>query len=89
MASSFYPKDLNVAGWGWLLFGGIVALAYGFFTIYYPVAGVVSIIVVSGSAFIVGGFLNIYHTFQLKNLKNDAGKIKDAVGKIKAEFGSV
>ena len=86
MGFSFDLKNLNVGGWGWLLFGGLVVLACGFIIIYYPAAGVVSIIAVSGSAFIVGGFLNIYAAFQLKNLKNDAGQIRDTVNKIKGEY---
>ncbi len=88
MGSSFDLKELKVAGWGWLLVGGIIVLACGFFTIYYPIAGVVSIILVSGSAFIIGGFLNIYLGFRLKNLKNEASKIHDTIGKIKEEFRS-
>lgn len=68
MGSSFDLKAFNAGGWGWLLFGGIIMLVLGFLVIYYPAAGVVSIIAVSGSAFIVGGFLNIYFGFQLKSL---------------------
>jgi uncharacterized membrane protein HdeD (DUF308 family) len=86
MGASFDLKDLNVQGWGWLLFGGIVVMVLGFLVIYYPAAGVVGIIAVSGSAFIVGGFLNIYLAFQLKNLKMDAAQLQSAVGKIKSEF---
>src|SRR5262249_29644779 len=86
MGSSFDLRDFNVPGWGWLLFGGIVMLVLGFLVIYYPAAGVVSIIAVSGSAFIIGGFLNIYLAFQLKGLKADAGKIKDAVSKMKEDY---
>jgi len=86
MGFSFDLKNLNVGGWGWLLFGGLVVLSCGFIIIYYPAAGVVSIIAVSGSAFIVGGLLNIYAAFQLKSLKNDAGQIRDTVNKIKGEY---
>ena len=86
MGFSFDLRNLNVTGWGWLLFGGIVTLVLGGLIIYYPAAGIVSIIAVSGSAFVVGGFLNIYAAFQLKNLKNEASRIRDAVGKIKEEY---
>ena len=89
MGFSFDLKNLNVSGWGWLLFGGIVVLAFGFLVIYYPTAGVVSIIAVSGSAFIVGGFMNIYLAFQLKNLKKEAGHIHDAISKMKKEYKHV
>lgn len=81
MGASFDLKDLNADGWGWLLFGGIVVLVLGFLVIYYPAAGAVGIVGVSGSAFIVGGFLNIYLGFQLKNLKSDVSSIKGAMGR--------
>jgi uncharacterized membrane protein HdeD (DUF308 family) len=61
-------------------------LVLGLLVIYYPAAGVVSIIAVSGSAFIVGGILNIYIAFQLKDLKNQVGDIKEAVGKVKEQY---
>jgi len=86
MGFSFDLRSLKVSGWGWLLFGGLATLVCGGLVIYYPAAGVVSIIAVSGSAFIVTGFLNIYAAFQLKNLKNEAGQIRDTVNKIKAEY---
>jgi uncharacterized membrane protein HdeD (DUF308 family) len=86
MGFSFDLRNLKVSGWGWLLFGGLVTLVSGGLIIYYPAAGVVSIIAVSGSAFIVAGFLNIYAAFQLKNLKNEAGQIRETVNKIKAEY---
>src|SRR5262249_37877516 len=54
MGFSFDLRNLNVSGWGWLLFGGLVVLACALVIIYYPAAGVISIIAVSGSAFIVG-----------------------------------
>ncbi len=86
MGFSFDLKNLNVSGWGWLFFGCIVVLALGFLIIYYPAAGVVSIIAVSGTAFIVGGFMNMYLAFQLKNLKKEAGHIHDTISKMKKEY---
>ena len=86
MGASIDLKNLEVSGWGWLLFGGIVILVLGGIIVYYPAAGVVSIVAISGSAFIIGGFLNIYLGFQLKSLKTEAGRIKDTVGRIKKEY---
>jgi uncharacterized membrane protein HdeD (DUF308 family) len=86
MGASFDLKDLKAHGWGWLLFGGIVVLVLGLLVVYYPAAGVVGIIAVSGSAFIVGGFLNIYLGFQLRSLKVEVARVQGAVGKIKNEF---
>jgi uncharacterized membrane protein HdeD (DUF308 family) len=86
MGSSFDLQNLGAPGWGWLLFGGIVMLILGGVIVYYPAAGVVSIIAVSGSAFIVGGILNIYMGFQLKSVKGDATKIKSTVGQMKEDY---
>jgi hypothetical protein len=86
MGFSFDLKNLKASGWGWLLFGGLVVLVLGLLVVYYPAAGVVSIIAVSGSAFIVGGLLNIYVAFRLKNLKNQVNDIKEAVGELKSEY---
>ena len=86
MGFSFDLKDLNVRGWGWVLFGGLVTLIGGGLIIYYPAAGVVGIIAASGSAFIVAGFLNIYVGFQLKSLKTNVDQIPDKVNKIKGEL---
>jgi len=86
MGFSFELKNLNMSGWGWLLFGGVVVLVLGFLVIYYPAAGVISIIAASGSAFIVGGFMNIYLAFQLKNAKKEAGRIHDTISKMKGEY---
>jgi len=86
MGFSFDLKNLNVSSWGWLFFGGLVVLTLGFLIIYYPAAGVISIIAVSGSAFIVGGFANIYLAFRLKNLKKEVGHIHDTISEMKKEY---
>ena len=86
MGTSFDLKNLGANGWGWFLFGGILMLVLGFLIIYYPAAGVVSIIAISGSAFIVGGFLNLYLAFQLKDLKNKISDVKESVNKIKETY---
>lgn len=86
MGFSFDLKNLNVNGWGWVLFGGLVTLVGGSLIIYYPAAGVVGIIAASGSAFIVAGFLNIYVGFQLKSLKTNVDQIRDNVNKITGQF---
>ena len=86
MGASIDLRSLNVKGWGWLMFGGIVVLALGAVIVYYPVAGVVSIIAISGSAFVVGGFLNIYLGFQLKNIKAQVTRVKKVVNKVTDGF---
>ena len=86
MGTSFDLQALGVRGWGWLLFGGIVVMVLGGIILYYPAAGVVSIIAFSGSAFIVGGFMNIYLAFALKAVKGDVNEIKKAVASVSGTF---
>lgn len=69
MGIAFDLKSLKVAQWAGLLAGGILLLAAALFVLYYPAAGAFSIIVTSGTAFLIGGVLNIYLAFQLKALK--------------------
>jgi uncharacterized membrane protein HdeD (DUF308 family) len=67
---AFDLKSLGVPDWGWLLFGGILSSVFGFFVLYYPGAGAISIIYVSGLAFIVAGIFNLYLSIKLKGMKN-------------------
>jgi uncharacterized membrane protein HdeD (DUF308 family) len=71
IGASFDLKDLGVADWGWLLFGGILSSVLGCFVLYYPGAGAISIIYVSGSAFVVAGVFNLYLSVKLKALKKN------------------
>ena len=82
MGTSFDLHALGVRGWGWFLFGAIVLLVLGGVIVYYPAAGVVSIVAFSGSAFIVGGFMNIYLAFALKAVKTEVSNVKKAVGSV-------
>jgi uncharacterized membrane protein HdeD (DUF308 family) len=82
MGTAFDLQALGVSGWGWFLFGGILMLVLGGVIVYYPAAGVVSIIAFSGSAFILGGFMNIYLAFLLKGVKGEVNEIKKTVGSI-------
>ena len=86
MGTSFDLQALGVSGWGWLLFGGILMLVLGGVIVYYPAAGVVSIVAFSGSAFIVGGFLNIYLAFLLKGVNGEMNQVKKTVGNVTVSF---
>ena len=86
MGTSFDLQALGVSGWGWFLFGGILMLVLGGVIVYYPAAGVVSIVAFSGSAFIVGGFMNIYLAFALKAVNGDVNEAKKAVGSVTGNF---
>lgn len=86
MGTAFDLQALGVQGWGWVLFGAIVVLVLGGVIVYYPAAGVVSIIAFSGSAFILGGFMNIYLAFLLKAVKGEVKEVKKAVGRVTGTF---
>jgi uncharacterized membrane protein HdeD (DUF308 family) len=76
IGASFDLKSLGVTDWGWLLFGGILSSVLGCFVLYYPGAGAISIIYVSGSAFFVAGVFNLYLSVKLKALKKAVTEVK-------------
>ena len=78
MGASFDLNDLGLSGWGWMLFGGFLVLLAGFYIIYYPVAGALYIVAVSGTAFILAGILYSILSFKLKDIKDAA---KSLLGK--------
>ena len=78
MGASFDLNDLGLSGWGWLFFGGFLVLFAGFYIIYYPVAGALGIVAVSGTAFILAGILYSILSFKLKDIKATA---KSLLGK--------
>lgn len=77
IGASFDLKSLGVTDWGWLLFGGIVSTILGWFVLYYPGAGAISIIYISGTAFFVAGIFNLYLAAKLKNMKNVVRGVKE------------
>jgi Short repeat of unknown function (DUF308) len=77
IGASFDLKGLGIANWGWLLFGGILSTILGFFVLYYPGAGAISIIFVSGSAFTVAGVFNLYLAVKLKAMRKAVTRIKE------------
>jgi uncharacterized membrane protein HdeD (DUF308 family) len=88
IGASIELNSIGIKGSGWTLTGGILLLALGFLTLYYPAAGVLGIIACSGYGFIVSGVLNIILAFQLKGFKADIEKFKAGIeGKITQNFG--
>jgi uncharacterized membrane protein HdeD (DUF308 family) len=86
MGTSFDLQALGVRGWGWFLFGGILVLGLGGVIVYYPAAGVVSIIAFSGTAFVLGGVMNIYLAFLLKGVKGEVNEARKAIGSLRGSF---
>jgi len=79
MGISFDLKNMGIPDWGWILFAGIAGLVFSFLILYYPAAGTISIIVVSGAAFIVAGIAYIYLAIKLKSVK---GAFKEVAQKL-------
>ena len=75
MGSAFDLRNLGISNWGWLLFGGLLTMVCAFLVLYYPAAGVASIITWSGIAFLVGGVFNLVLAFKLKSVKKTATEI--------------
>ena len=86
MGTAFDLQALGVRGWGWFFFGAILVLVLGGVIVYYPAAGVVSIIAFSGSAFILGGFMNIYLAFMLKGVKEEVNEAKKTIASVTGSF---
>ena len=76
LGASFDLRNLGIANWGWLLFGGLLTMMCAFLILYHPAAGVASIITWSGIAFLVGGIFNFVLAFKLKSVKQTATKIE-------------
>ncbi len=72
---SFDLKTMGMPDWGWLLFGGILTMICAFLVLYYPAAGVISIITWSGTAFLIAGIFNLVLAFKLKSVKKTATDI--------------
>ena len=68
MGISFELKSYKIESWGWLLTRSTLLLITALFIIYYPAAGVISIVAFTGTAFIIGGVLNFLLAFKFKKL---------------------
>jgi uncharacterized membrane protein HdeD (DUF308 family) len=82
MGAALDLNSFGVPGWGWLLAGGILLLGLGFLTLYYPAAGAIGIVAVSGSAFIISGLLSIVLAFQLKAFKGEIEEGESVADKV-------
>ncbi|MEZ7505568.1 HdeD family acid-resistance protein [Flavobacterium sp. Arc2] len=71
---SFQFKSENVPNWGWLLLLGILTLLFAFLLLANPVFAGLSIVYMTGLAFISAGVFRIFLAFELKSLHN---KIKE------------
>ncbi len=75
LGAAFDIRNLGISNWGWLFFGGLLTMVCAFLVLYYPAAGVASIITWSGMAFLVGGIFNLVLAFKLKSVKKTATEL--------------
>ncbi len=80
ISASFTLQDNDVDGWGWSLFFGILIVIFALLSILYvPLMGGLYLTFMLALAFLFFGISLIYVSFKLKDVKNKAGDIKDAV----------
>ncbi len=71
LTDSFSLKDLGVPNWWIGLVWGILAIIFGFWIIFRPFAGVITIVVLLGTFFMIAGIFNLVFAFILKGLKKE------------------
>lgn len=72
---SFELKSYGISSWGLVLFGGILLLLTALYIIDNPVAGVASIIAITGTGFFIGGIVEIVLAFKIRKIGHKVGSI--------------
>lgn len=72
---AFQLNSYGVTGWGWLLFIGILTLIFSILLLANPIFAGLSIIFMTGSAFLFMGIFRIFLAFDLKKVHKN--RIKD------------
>jgi len=72
---AFDLKDFADSGWGWLLALGILCLLFSFVLLWNPVFAGLTVVILTGCAFITLGIYRIILSFKLKHLHNLSKKI--------------
>ncbi|MBS1759749.1 MAG: DUF308 domain-containing protein [Bacteroidetes bacterium] len=62
-------KKINISGWGYLLFIGILGVLFSFILIWNPVFAGLTIVFYTGMAFIMVGIFHVILSFRLRKLK--------------------
>jgi uncharacterized membrane protein HdeD (DUF308 family) len=70
MGFAFDLKGFAGSGWGWLLALGIIGLLFSFLLLWNPLFAGLTIVILTGCAFITIGFFRIILAFKLKHLHN-------------------
>ena len=69
LSDSFGLKDSKVSNWWVGLLWGILSIIFGFWIMFRPFAGVITIVTLLGSFFMIAGFFNIIFSLVLRRIK--------------------
>jgi uncharacterized membrane protein HdeD (DUF308 family) len=69
MGAALELKNINIPGWGLIMAGGIADLILVFLVFYSPARDFISLRVIAGLIFIIGGIFNFILAIKYKNLK--------------------
>jgi uncharacterized membrane protein HdeD (DUF308 family) len=71
LTDSFGMKDEGASNWWVGLIWGILAIIFGFWIMFRPFAGAITIITLMGIFFLIAGLFNIGFAFVLKGMKKE------------------
>lgn len=71
LTDSFGLKDEGVSNWWLGLLWGVLAIIFGFWIIFRPFAGAITIVTLIGVFFMIAGIFSVVFSFILKGIKKD------------------
>ncbi len=71
LTDSFGQKDEGVSNWWVGLLWGILAIIFGFWVMFRPFAGAITIVTLMGIFFMIAGIFNVVSSFVLKGMKKE------------------
>lgn len=71
LSDSFGLKDEGFSKWWVGLLWGVLAIVFGFWIIFRPFAGAITIVTLIGTFFMLAGIFNIIVSFTLKDVKKE------------------
>jgi uncharacterized membrane protein HdeD (DUF308 family) len=72
LTEAFGLKDEGVSNWWAGMLWGILAIIFGFWIMFKPLAGAIAIVTLMGIFFMIAGVYNLAFSFVLKGLKKEA-----------------
>ena len=71
LTDSFGLKDEGAPNWWVALLWGILAIIFGFWIMFRPFAGAITIVTLMGTFFMIAGIFNVAFSFVLKGMKKE------------------